>query len=325
MTTREDMLGQVSRDAAFRPLLEELLLRRGAVFAPMLTSLSKEDIPAYLSRFEHLYGVVRGMAGREAGDLDASLLRGLDFHTAEFLRRQVQFLRTGRYQATEADAVRRQVYLRDDVMDPYLDGLLLTYLAWPNQYRILRFYVEDFLTTGPSGTCLDVGPGHGYLSLLQMKACPDGELLAYDVSPHAVEYCRRLLASGGVPPDRFEISCRDFLSPEVKVPQPLGRATLAEVLEHVEAPARLLAKAVEAAEGGSVFFITTCINVEAIDHVYQFTCEDEVRALLGGCGLSVVRELVLPLGVGDSQGTCCANYAAVCRPSGSYPAPGEQR
>lgn len=279
----------------------------------MVRSLSEEDMDDYLSRFDHIYSLIQSMDERNAGEIDASLLRGLDFHTTEFLRRQAPFLQTGQFQATDSEAVHRDVYLDEEIMLQYLDGLLMTYVAWPNQYRILRFYTDKFLTMEPRGAVLEVGPGHGYLSLLQLLACPDAMLTAYDVSPHSVDYCRRILVSGGVEPGRFRIKCEDFMDVEPLPSGTIRRVILAEVLEHVESPGRVLRKAVDCAAAGSIVFVTTCINIEAVDHIYLFTSTDEIRDLLRDCRLSVEHELVLPLNIGRSGEMFCANYAAICR------------
>lgn len=305
-------LNQVADGAEYQDLLNELVNQHERMIVPILQLLEGQCVCHYLEKFAEIYELARKRSGDEKAVINQHFLKGLDFHTTEFLRRQVSFVATGEYQASDARRIQHDVYLCDDIMKQYLDGLLLTYVTWPNQYRTLQFYEDEYLKNGVTGDCLDIGPGHGYLTYLQIKASPDSKLVAFDVSPHSVDYCRGLLSAGSLDNERYEIICGDFFDVTENTLGAIFRVTVAEVLEHVKDPLSLLKKAVSVSNKNAVFFISTCINIEAIDHIYRFTTVDDVNQLIMQSGLVVENELVLPLSV-SSGDMLCANYASICR------------
>ncbi len=316
MNAGETLLTRLPEKASHRLLLEKLITTRAQLFNPMLQSLAQEEVPLYLEEVADIVSLVTRRYREDADAIHARLLRGLDFHNTNFLRRQLLFLESRQYQATDLSAVFEEVYLNDELMQEYLDGLLLTYVAWPNHYRILRFYKDEFLRTGETGQCLEIGPGHGYFAFLQLLAFPTAHTLAFDVSPCSLEYSSRVVASrpDAIDPGRFRVLCEDFLAADLSGVEKSHRVTMAEVLEHVADPLSLVARAADHAAPDAVFFITTVINLEAVDHVYLFTSAEEIRDLLEAGGLRVEKELILPLPTPAPDDLLCANYAAICSP-----------
>ena len=52
---------------------------------------------------------------------------------------------------------------------------------------------------------LEIGPGHGWLALEQLRASADNQLTALDVSPHSVAYTRQVLTVNGIDPARYDL------------------------------------------------------------------------------------------------------------------------
>jgi 2-polyprenyl-3-methyl-5-hydroxy-6-metoxy-1,4-benzoquinol methylase len=70
--------------------------------------------------------------------------------------------------------------------------------------------------------------------------------------------------------------------------------TMGEVLEHVEDPLTILQSLKRLMHQDSRLFITTCANSPALDHVYHFTCIDDIRNLLKQAGYHIVTEVIAP-------------------------------
>lgn len=315
VTPREIILSRATGDSPFETLLRTMFVENERLLSPMLNSIKPDQIEDYLDTARDIWEVVTRVEERDPQERIDEMIRGLQFHSVEFLRRQAVFNQERGYLAESAEAIREEVYESESIMKEYLDGLLLTYVAWPNHFRLLQFYINRYLTSGSPGRCLEVGPGHGWLSLLQLRAHPDNRFLGLDISPHSVQYCARLLEAAGIAPDRFEVrhsdatqgfDCGDVL---------FDRIVMAEVLEHVERPDAMLKDAFEHSHEGTAVFLSTVANIECIDHLYLYRTVDEIREMVNDCGFSITHELVMPLEF--AAGTPDAfEVALVCRRNG---------
>jgi len=238
----------------------------------------------------------------------------LQFHSIEFLKLQLQFAKKGEYRSSDYDAVYKEVYNAPQVMQRYLDGLLLTYVAWPNHYRLLKYYQQNYLTQGPYGMCLEIGPGHGWLALQQLKANPANRLLGLDISSSSVQYTNSVLKAAGVSPQRYSVREHNALT-GIDGSDRFDRVVIAEVIEHLPNPAELLKLAVSRSHKDTLFCITTVVNIEAVDHIYLFRELHEIADLLGSCGLKIVHELDLPLKMNLQLPKPAYEVAVICNPA----------
>jgi 2-polyprenyl-3-methyl-5-hydroxy-6-metoxy-1,4-benzoquinol methylase len=298
---------------ASRAILEALFVDNERLLDPMRRALAGEALDAYLRDVETIGDLIRRVGAGDADARRAEAIRGLQFHSVDFLRRQAQFIATGDYQADSASSVYEDVYQQPSVMQEYLDGLLLTYVAWPNHRRLIEFYRERYLGHGRSGRCLEIGTGHGWLALLQLEADPGNTLLGIDISPHSVAYTQALLAAGGIGAERWTVREGDATKGFDCNGERFDRIVMAEVLEHVEDPAFLLREAVAHAHPHTLVFLSTVVNIEAIDHLYLYRSLEEVRAMLADCGLAIIDELDMPLEFAAAE-TGSYEVALVCRP-----------
>lgn len=313
MITAEELLEHVAGDETIVGLLEALYIGNQRLLTSMLGMLRAGQIMEYLDTVRAIWRVLSAMGRDSQTARLKEAVAGLQFHSIDFLRRQAAFVRTGDYQAEDAQAVYEEVYCSESVMREYLDGLLLTYIAWPNHYRLLQFYRNRYLSKGPRGRCLEIGPGHGFLALLQLQADNGNTLLGVDISPHSVAFSDELLTVAGIDRARFEICEGDATNDFAGVTGPFDRIVVAEVIEHVEQPQTLLRSAVKHSHPETLLFLSTVVNIEAIDHLYLYRSLDEVREMIDECGLAIVEELDLPLEFADAPAESF-EVALVCRP-----------
>ncbi|MCH8822019.1 MAG: class I SAM-dependent methyltransferase [Planctomycetes bacterium] len=309
----EALLESAADDPTISTLLEALFIGNQRLLTPMLQMLRPEMIDEYLDSARVIWNAISAMSDQDPSTRLDEIIKGLQFHSVDFLRRQVAFARTGDYQAEDAQTVYEEVYHSASVMKEYLDGLLLTYIAWPNHYRLLQFYRDSYLAQGPSGRCLEVGPGHGFLALLQIQSHEDNTLLGIDISPYSVAYSKECLAAAGVDGSRFEIRLGDATDNYANVTECFDRIVMAEVLEHVEQPQTLLRSAVKCSHDQTLIFLSTVVNIEAIDHLYLYRSIEEVRQMIDDCGLTIVEELDMPLEFA-SEASESYEVALICRP-----------
>jgi 2-polyprenyl-3-methyl-5-hydroxy-6-metoxy-1,4-benzoquinol methylase len=300
--------------AEYAPLLRVLYHKNTWMLQPMLEMLDEPMLPEYFHDVADVWRTLRAVRSVPPQERIDEVVGGLQFHSMEFLKRQIQFAKTGHYQSSDAEKIYREIYQMDEKMRRYLDGLLLSYIAWPNHYRMLKWYRDAYLQQGPFGRCLEIGPGHGFLALAQLRASDDNSLTALDISPHSVDYTRRVLEAHAISPSRYDVrvaNAQTNLDTHIAF---FDRIVLAEVLEHVAEPARIIRSLVEHAHRQTLFFVTTVVNVEAPDHIYLFRTLQEVRGLLDDCGLTVTNELDLPLKMNLSLRDPAYEVAFVCNP-----------
>lgn len=313
MVTYDTIRKHVPANADFAPLLAEMYVRNQWLLRPMLEALEEPMLPEYLRDVADIWRTLAAIRPMDPGARVTEAVRGLQFHSMEFLKLQIQFAKTGQYKSGDAQTIQREIYEAGAVMQRYLDGLLLTYIAWPNHHRLLQWYRAEYLAHGPRGKCLEIGPGHGWLALEQLRSSEVNHLTGLDISPHSVAYTRQVLEANDVDPTRYDVrqtNAQKGLDTDIPV---FDRIVIAEVIEHVADPASILRMLAGRAHRETLFFVTTVVNIEAPDHIYLFRTLEEVRDLLGKCGLTVVDELDLPLEMNLQLKDPPYEVALVCR------------
>jgi SAM-dependent methyltransferase len=180
-------------------------------------------------------------------------------------------------------------------MLPYMVGLAISQFLWETHRAIFQFFVEEIgKRRGRIGTYLEIGPGHGLFldrALTELEA--DVQATAVDISPTSIGITRAIM-------DYFRSTSKSvaYRIGNIMTLDLGGRfdfITMGEVLEHVNDPARLLAKIRSLLQTNGAAFISTCANCPAIDHVYQFNNVDEIRSMIQDSGLRIERDAALPV------------------------------
>ncbi len=231
------------------------------------------------------------------------------------LKEQMAFRRSGAYGLQDFAAARREIYDQQGVMEPLLDGLMLSQLLWDNHWALLRFARNQFFAPFclESPLHAEIGPGHGWLALLALQFGAR-RLAAYDVSEQALTHTRDLLETSGAPAGSWELHGADVQEGIPLESASAGTLTAGEVLEHIADPARLLAEVARVLAPGGAAYVTTAANAPQKDHLYLFSSAEEIRELIAASGLGVERDLCVEAGrIGDRP---LLNYAAVLRKGG---------
>lgn len=301
---------------ASRPILEALYTRNEWLLKPMLAYLEPAMLPDYVRLADEVWSTMRAISPLPEAERVAQAVRGLQFHSMEFLKLQMQFAKAGaaEYKAKDYDKVFAEVYGNASTMQQYLDGLLLTYISWPNHHRLLRWYIERYTRVAAPGKCLEIGPGHGWLALEQVRSNPANTLLGLDISPHSVAYTNAVLgAAGPGVRGRYRVIETDAQKELAGVAEPFQRIVVAEVIEHLPDPGAMLRMLARHATRETLWFITTVVNIEAPDHLFLFRSLEEVREFFTGCGLAIVEELDLELKMSIKLPAPAFETAYVCR------------
>ena len=213
---------------------------------------------------------------------------------------QIHFARHGRYRLASFSEALAEVYDNAEFMPRYLNGLLVGRVTWIDQLRMLIFYEREFLPGCRDGyRHLEVGPGHG---LLLHAAAADprcAQLAGLDVSASSLEATAVALERLGAA-RAPELIAHDLLSPAPPDERRWDSIVVSEVLEHLEAPDRALARLGELLAPGGRILVTTPVNSPMPDHIYLFQNPEQVWELVRAAGLEILESRTFT-GVGISE------------------------
>ncbi len=251
-----------------------------------------ENEEGYAARLDRAIGLLAQSRGVRAEEV-VPLLGSVVEYTVHYIKEQIRFQRSGRYRQSDFSEVQREVYDNRALMEEmYLPGLYLTQVFWPIHYRLgkeFRRLLLPRLKVGGVYLEAGVGPGHNLLEVLQTWPV---SAVAVDISLHSLQFAERILLAAGVEPGRVSFRRLD-LAAEFNLRPQASSASLGEVLEHVENPARVLENLSDSLLPGSPVFITTVIDSSAIDHITQFTSVREIDELIEKGGFRVVERNTL--------------------------------
>lgn len=216
-------------------------------------------------------------------------LRSFIRYSHEFVTLQIKLNKAGRYLHESYDEMITAVYENDLMKEYYLDGLFLSQIFWPNHYKMIRFF-QQRLAAIPADKTLEVPCGTGIYSYLTLQFKPGTQLLSVDLSPHAVEYTRRVLRDSPRGVDA-QVRCQDVFQLEEE--NEFDLIICGELLEHLNHPEELLRKLKQLLKSDGRIFLTTAIFAAALDHIYLFESAEEVRDMLLK-EFVIEHELVLP-------------------------------
>lgn len=210
----------------------------------------------------------------------------------DFLKEQIKFKKSGKYSIAKASIAEENVYSQLDVMTYYMVGLLISYMLWPNHYKLYEFFLHH-LPERPIKNYLEVGVGHGLFSSTVLDRHPTSHGTGIDISETSIAIAKQTLNAFDVSPNRMDFIHSDYM--EADLPHnSFDFIIMGEVLEHVDdAPSFMRQTHKYLAPEGHVY-LTTCANCPALDHVYHFRRVQEIRDLLNKAGFRIIAESALP-------------------------------
>ena len=201
---------------------------------------------------------------------------------------QYDFMKNGEYSCKSFKDAYEKVYSNSEVMEYHMTGLMFTQLFWKNHYETFRYFSKNigkYLKS--TKEYLEIGGGHGLFVTEVIKNINiNSQITLLDISETSLKMAKSILKNG-----KINYILSDIF--DVEDIEKYDFITMGEVLEHVENPAKLLRKIYNMMQKDGLFFITVPINSPAIDHIYLFKNEDEVRKLIIDSGFKIEEEVVV--------------------------------
>lgn len=209
---------------------------------------------------------------------------------------ELYFKEHGKYRFSTFEEANSAVYANAEYMNKYMVGLALSSFWWSNHTEMRRFHKKHLPTMAKkSGVYREVGPGHGMYFMDSVKNTGFDHYEGLDISPTSIEMTNSIIDSGffgNFEDKKISIVEVDFLMG--KNLEPADALVMGEVLEHVENPGAFLARSYETTTQAPFFFLTTCINAPAIDHLYNPETVENLELLFQNHGFAVADKCIIP-------------------------------
>ncbi len=232
----------------------------------------------------------------------------------EFILLQSRFLKSKRYSSTNFSSVNHKIYQNEDYMKSiYLDGLLLTYVLWLNHKKVYDYFLEFLNAQNLKSihSCVEFGVGHGLMTYSLLKRFPNINYTGIDISTASLKFAQQRI-SAIFPNSILSFSRADATSKNlIKSLNKIDLIMCCEILEHVEDPNQILRNIQQMLSGAGLCFVTTVINLEAIDHIFLFESIEHLESYFHKNGFKIVKSLVLEVQNFSNDSILQANYACV--------------
>lgn len=195
------------------------------------------------------------------------------------------FVEHGKYRYSKLEEVSDSIYFKEDYMQQYMLGLIISGYIWSNHLSIHRWYLEK-IKSFSGKKYLEIGPGHGQYFLEAINLQQFEDYVGVDLSPtsqkKALAFIERFKKEGI---SNYRIICKDFM--QMDETEKFDGVSMSEVLEHVENPLEMLKKIYHITNADAKVYITTVINSPTVDHIYLFRTVEEVLKLVKEAGFQV--------------------------------------
>ncbi len=220
--------------------------------------------------------------------------RGYDWICNAFLEEEIYFRRNGAYRLDTFEQAYDQVYSVPEKMTPYMNGLLMTQVWWPNHSRAINYLKNKFLTGCPDDyRLLEIGPGHGMLLCYPAMDPRCGHAEAWDLSMASLDATRKSLDSMGVS-QAVKLRDQDLFEADPNKGT-FDAIIFSEVLEHLERPAEALACLRRVLNPNGRIYIHFPINSPAPDHLFNLPTPEDAVSFVEGIGFKVTQSEFAPM------------------------------
>ena len=205
------------------------------------------------------------------------------------------FRRNGRYRFSSYAQVADFVYHNDEYMRAYMRGLLVSQVLWTNHIGTTSCFKNDFLEGLGSGlNGLEIGPGHGLFTHCALQTGKFVHYEGWDISESSLDETARTLQALGHGHTTAELHVRDAAELAGQG-QKYDAITISEVLEHTEDPQSILNQIYAGLNVGGMVFVNVPLNCPAIDHIFLYQSEEEIRWQVEKSGLQIRSLVQIPV------------------------------
>ena len=200
------------------------------------------------------------------------------------LNEQMHFFRTGDYRLSKIEDAVSEVYSVPSIMEPYMNGLLISQFIWTNHTQANEMFVSEFLPLiSDHDELMEVGPGHGMFLAMAALEAPNSSLYAWDISETSLEATVKILKQLGITKPIETAACDLVASGLSK--NCFDAIVCSEVLEHTDQPGVAIQNLTNALKADGKAFLNVPVNSPAPDHLTLWRHPDEVEEYYTSTGM----------------------------------------
>lgn len=210
------------------------------------------------------------------------------------LKEELYFRRHSTYRLSTFNDANREVYSHPELMERYMNGLLLSGIFWANHAKAHTYYVHSFLPGNKENyTHLEVGCGHGLLIYFAANDPRCQSITGWDISNASLASTKRCLDIIGI--QRGVNLKQQNVFDAAQSDERFDSIVISEVLEHTEDPEAGLKALYHVLKPGGRIWINLPLNSPAPDHIYLLREPEEVIDMVNNAGFRIVDHKLFPL------------------------------
>jgi len=213
----------------------------------------------------------------------------------EYIRDLIRFQKNGTYNNGSFDEIRARIYDNDALMgETYLPGLLIAYGFTTLLHEKYKLFEQSFLPHIQEGmTGVEIGCGDGFFLWMLLRKLPELHVQGLDISPAAIEFTRKLLATKGyVEGENFTLGLGSIGERTAFADGSQQWCILTEVIEHVADRFFTMQEITRFMAPGGLLFLATVKDSNHMDHIWNPSSPEEVAELIESYGFTIEDRLV---------------------------------
>lgn len=209
----------------------------------------------------------------------------------DYLKQLDHFLKNGTYGHQDYSVIREQIYDNEEtMMNTYMPGLLLSYAYTTILVEKNHVFLSDFLPEiKKGGKGIEIGFGEGFYLWEALRLRSDISVIGYDISHHAIKFAGKVLELNQIPGDRYSLGFGNITEGIEEEASSMDYGILAEVIEHIPDPKKGIQEMGRMLKPGAVFYLTTVIDSNHMDHITNFESPEAVEALIEEAGFQIIK------------------------------------
>ncbi|MDC0073315.1 class I SAM-dependent methyltransferase [Alphaproteobacteria bacterium] len=216
-----------------------------------------------------------------------SFIKSYKLMCINMISSEIYFRKNKKYNMSSTNEVYKKLYSNTDLMESYMNGLLLAHVLWFHHIIPYNTFLNKFLPILPDNyKYLEIGPGHGLSLSRASNDSRSSYIVGWDISEESIKqtYKNNKILGG----DKINLFVKDISSKVSSNNSYLFDGIVVnQVLEIVNDPILTLSNIYSLLAKNGKVFITSPVQSSAPDHIRRWNSKEDIFDLLRSSGLNI--------------------------------------